>query len=156
MSEPTESTPKSLMLNQFIPYRMVNLARRMSEDLSRIYGGEDYGVSIPEWRILARLAEDQCLNSRDLGLITQMDKSKVSRGVKQLDERGYLIKQKDPQDNRATYLSLSPQGLALYQELAPQALDWESRLISALDASEYRDLMRILEKLDRQIDKMQD
>ncbi|UTW12651.1 MarR family winged helix-turn-helix transcriptional regulator [Marinobacterium rhizophilum] len=156
MSEPTDSTPKSLILNQFIPYRMVNLARRMSEDLSRIYGSDAYGVSIPEWRILARLAEDQSLNSRDLGRITQMDKSKVSRGVKQLDERGYLVKRKDPQDNRATYLSLSPEGLALYQELAPQALDWESRLISALDSSEYRDLMRILEKLDRQIDKLQE
>ncbi|ANG62890.1 MarR family transcriptional regulator [Marinobacterium aestuarii] len=156
MSEPTDMSAKSLMLNQFIPYRMVNLARRMSDNLSRIYGGDDYQVSIPEWRILARLAEDKRLNAKDLGRITQMDKSKVSRGVKQLDERGYLNKEKDSQDNRVTYLSLSPEGLALYQELAPKALAWESRLISALDASEYRDLMRILEKLDRQVDAMQD
>nr|WP_067299093.1 MarR family transcriptional regulator [Marinobacterium profundum] len=155
MSESPESTARSLMLNQFIPYRMVNLARRMSDDLSRIYGGDDYQVSIPEWRILARLAEDKRLNAKDLGRITQMDKSKVSRGVKQLDDRGYLIKEKDRQDNRVTYLSLSPTGLALYQELAPQALAWESRLISALDTSEYRDLMRILEKLDRQLDKLE-
>jgi DNA-binding MarR family transcriptional regulator len=152
MSEPSS---KSLILQQFVPYRMVNTAKRISDNLSLIYNSDEFGVTIPEWRILARLAEDQRLNARDIGRITQMDKSKVSRGVKQLDDKGYLIKEKDAQDNRVTYLSLSASGLALYHELAPQALKWESRLISALDTSEYRDLMRILEKLDRQLDQME-
>ncbi len=155
MPESPESSAQSLILNQFIPYRMVNLAKRISDNLSQIYSSEEYQVTIPEWRILARLAEDKRLNAKDIGRITQMDKSKVSRGVKQLDDKGYLIKEKDSQDNRVTYLSLSPSGLALYHELAPQALKWESRLIDALDTSEYRDLMRILEKLDRQLDKLQ-
>jgi DNA-binding MarR family transcriptional regulator len=152
MSEPSN---KSLILQQFIPYRMVNTAKRISDNLSLIYNSDEFGVTIPEWRILARLAEDRRLNARDIGRITQMDKSKVSRGVKQLDDKGHLIKEKDAQDNRVTYLSLSPSGLALYHELAPQALKWESHLINALDTSEYRDLMRILEKLDRQLDQME-
>ncbi|MFC6673898.1 MarR family winged helix-turn-helix transcriptional regulator [Marinobacterium aestuariivivens] len=150
-----EQSKKSLILQQFIPYRMVNTAKRISDSLSQIYGSEAFGVTIPEWRILARLAEDERLNARDIGRITQMDKSKVSRGVKLLDGKGYLIKVKDEQDNRVTYLSLSESGRRLYHELAPRALEWESRLIKALDTSEYRDLMRILEKLDKQLDGME-
>lgn len=150
-----EQSQKSLILQQFIPYRMVNTAKRISDNLSRIYGREEFGVTIPEWRILARLAEDDRLNSRDIGRITQMDKSKVSRGVKLLDSRGLLIKEKDEKDNRVTYLSLSEAGRRLYHELAPHALEWESNLIGALDTSEYRDLMRILEKLDKQLDQME-
>ncbi|GGO75513.1 transcriptional regulator [Marinobacterium nitratireducens] len=150
-----EQTSKSLILQQFIPYRMVNTAKRISDNLSKIYVSEHFGVTIPEWRILARLAEDERLNSRDIGRITMMDKSKVSRGVKLLDGKGLLIKEKDEQDHRVTYLSLSEAGCRLYHELAPRALEWESRLIRVLDTSEYRDLMRILEKLDKQLDSME-
>jgi DNA-binding MarR family transcriptional regulator len=151
----SEQSSKSLILQQFIPYRMTNLAKRISDSLSEIYSSDEFGVTIPEWRILARLAEDKRLNARDIGRITQMDKSKVSRGVKLLDYKGYLIKQKDDQDNRVTYLSLSDAGRTLYEAIAPQALAWESRLIGALDTSEYRDLMRILAKLDKQLDQME-
>jgi DNA-binding MarR family transcriptional regulator len=83
-----------------------------------------------------------------------MDKSMVSRAVKLLHDKGHLVKVKDANDNRATWLSLTDSGRQLYEEVAPNALDWESRLIRALDVSEYRDLMRIMEKLDRQLDSM--
>ncbi len=149
----TEHSPRTVMLNQFIPYRMVNLAKRISDSCSDIYM-DDFDVSVPEWRILARLAEHDRQNARDIGEVTFMDKSKVSRAVKLLDSKGYLNKAKDPNDNRVTYLSLSDTGRQLYNDIAPRALDWESRLISALDISEYRDLMRILEKLDRRLDTM--
>lgn len=149
----TEHSPRTVMLNQFIPYRMVNLAKRISDSCSDIYM-DDFDVTVPEWRILARLAEHDRQNARDIGEVTFMDKSKVSRAVKLLDSKGYLVKAKDPNDNRVTYLSLSDTGRQLYNDIAPRALDWESRLISALDISEYRDLMRILEKLDRRLDTM--
>lgn len=149
----TETSARTVMLNQFIPYRMVNLAKRISDSCAEIYM-DDFNVSVPEWRILARLAEHDRQNARDIGEVTFMDKSKVSRAVKLLDSKGYLLKAKDPNDNRVTYLSLSETGRQLYNDIAPRALDWESRLISALDISEYRDLLQIMEKLDRQLDAM--
>ncbi|TQV78853.1 MarR family transcriptional regulator [Exilibacterium tricleocarpae] len=149
----TEDRPKSLLLNHFIPYRMVNLAKRISDSCAGIYR-DDFDITIPEWRILARLAEHDAQNSRCLGEVTFMDKSKVSRAVKLLDNKGYLVKRKDRDDNRVTYLSLSTAGRRLYQAIVPKALEWESRLIGALDISEYRDLMRILEKLERQLGVM--
>lgn len=142
---------QTLILNQFLPYRMVNLAKRISDSFSEIYM-HDFGVTVPEWRILAVLAESGQQNARDIGEITSMDKSKVSRAVKQLEDKGYLIKEKDKNDNRASYLSLSEAGKELYFNIVPRALGWEERLINALDISEYRDLMRVLEKLDQQLD----
>ena len=149
----TERDTKSLMLNHFLPYLMVNISKRISDSCSKIYM-EDFNLSIPEWRILARLAEDDRQNARDIGEITFMDKSKVSRAVKQLDAKGCLIKEKDQNDNRITYLILTDSGRALYNQIAPRALGWESDLIKALDVSEYRDLVRILDKLNNQLDSI--
>lgn len=139
---------KSLILQHFIPYRMVNLAAEISDSLSEIYTGT-FGISLPEWRIIAQLAEQDMLLAKSIGEITSMDKSRVSRAVKTLLDKHYINKTKDSSDARASYLSLTEQGRVLYHQIVPKALAWEAELISSLDSDEYRDLMRILEKLDR-------
>jgi DNA-binding MarR family transcriptional regulator len=118
--------------------------------LSKIYK-QEFDITIPEWRVLAQLAEQQKLYSKDIGEITSMDKSKVSRAVKVLENKHYLIRQTDNKDNRAAYLSLTAQGEALYKKIAPKALQWEKQLIGVLDVSEHRDLMKMLDKLDKQV-----
>ncbi|TDF37255.1 MarR family transcriptional regulator [Alteromonadaceae bacterium M269] len=151
----SDNNSPAMMLNSFIPYRMVNLATSISNACSKIYKDE-FDITIPEWRILARLAEHDKLNAKDIGRVTFMDKSKVSRAVKTLDDKGYLLKEKNEADNRASYLSLTTEGRDLYNQIAPKALEWEKDLISILDASEYRDLMRILEKLDHQVNVIEE
>ena len=42
--------PRSLELDSFLPYRLVSLSQRISQALSSIYR-EEFGVSVPEWRI---------------------------------------------------------------------------------------------------------
>ncbi|WP_325894290.1 MarR family winged helix-turn-helix transcriptional regulator [Grimontia sp. NTOU-MAR1] len=151
----TQKKHRTLMLNQFLPYRMVNLADGISNACSKIYR-EEFDVSIPEWRILARLAEHEKLNAKDIGDITFMDKSRVSRAVKLLEDKGLLLKVKDNTDNRASFLSLSESGRDLYAKIAPKALDWEAELIDVLDTVEYRDFLRVLEKLDARLEKMKE
>lgn len=143
----------SLILQHFLPYRLVNLAKRVSDTYSWVYN-QEFGLSIPEWRILARLGEHPGLSSKDIGAITFMDKSKVSRGVKQLEVKGLLEKTKDHRDNRVYYLALSEEGGRLYRKIVPTALSWEAELLQGLDVTEYRDLMRIMEKLDKRLDVM--
>lgn len=141
---------KKVQLNQFVPYRMVHLAANISLSLSKIYK-QEFDITIAQWRVLAQLAEQQKLYAKDIGKITSMDKSKVSRAVKGLESKQYLIKQTDKNDNRAAYLSLTDQGVLLYQKIVPKALQWEREFTGILDASEIRDLMKILSKLDKQI-----
>ena len=140
----------SVQLNQFVPYRMVHLASNISLALSKIYK-QKFDITIPEWRVLAQLAQQNKLYAKDIGDLTSMDKSKVSRAVKTLESKGYLIRQTDKQDNRAAYLSLSVQGHSLYQKIAPKALQWEKQFMSVLESSEHRNLMKVLDRLDKQV-----
>ena len=140
----------SVQLSQFVPYRMVHLASNISLAVSKIYK-QEVNISIPEWRVLEQLAEQQKLYSKEISEITSMDKSKVSRAVKALESKNYLIRQTDKKDNRAAYLSLTVKGNSLYQKIAPKALQWERQLIGVLKASEFKDLMNILGKLDKQV-----
>jgi len=140
----------SVQLNQFVPYRMVHLAANISLALSKIYK-QKFDISIPEWRVLAQLVQQQKLYAKDIGEVTSMDKSKVSRAVKALESKHFLIRQTDNKDNRAAYLSLTHQGKSLYHKIAPKALEWERQLISVLGSSEHKNLLKTLDKLDKQV-----
>lgn len=141
-----ESARRGLQLESFLPYLVNNLADRISTGLSKIYASE-YGLSIPEWRILANLAEHGVLNAKQIVTTTGMEKSKVSRAVKNLTERGLILQRRKDADNRARDLALTDAGLSLYAELVPRALAWEGRLLESLSVSEYRDFMYLLGKL---------
>lgn len=140
----------SLKLEQFLPYRFNQLAERISCSLSTIYSSE-FGISISEWRILAMLGLQSTMTSSDISQKTRMDKAKVSRAVQRLEKLGHLVREKDSQDHRVSHLSLTDQGIELYNSIVPKALEWEGRFVSTLTAQEYRDLHNLLNKLDQQI-----
>jgi DNA-binding MarR family transcriptional regulator len=140
----------SLILDRFLPYQLNNIAKRISDACSTIYT-EKFGLSIAQWRVLAKLGEVEQLMARDIGQQTLLDKSRVSRVVKQLEKRGLVRKTQAQNDQRVFFLALSAKGRTLYQSIVPDALDWEASLLKALDLPEYRDLLRIVEKLDRRL-----
>lgn len=140
----------ALLLEHFLPYRLVSLSQRISQALSSIYR-EEFGVSIPEWRILANLAEKGELSPSEIAAQTSMDRARVTRGIKDLRAKKCLLKRRDATDQRAYRLRLSPAGEALYRKIVPLALAWEQALLAGLDDAEYRELMRILGKLSERL-----
>lgn len=145
-------TRARLELAAFLPYRLVSLSQRISHALSAIYR-EEFDVSVPEWRILANLAEKGELNPSEIAAQTSMDRARVTRAIKDLSRKRCVLKRRDERDGRAYRLRLSPQGLALYRQIAPLALAWERRLLSALEPREYRELLRLLDRLSARLEQ---
>ena len=139
-----------LRLTSFLPYVLTNLAERISTELSGIYVN-DYGLSVAEWRVLANLAEYGTLNARQIVDFTTMEKSKVSRAVNNLSARGLMTQQRASVDSRAKDLALTGEGDALYRVIVPRVLAWEKELLEGLEVGEYRDLLYLLDKLDRRL-----
>lgn len=147
---PRRVTPQ-LVLESFLPYRLATLSQRISQALSSIYR-EEFGVSVPEWRILANLAEKGELSPSDIASQTSMDRARVTRGIKELRAKRCLLKRRDVSDQRAYRLRLSVTGETLYRKIVPLALAWEQSLLQSLESEEHRELLRILDKLSERLD----
>lgn len=119
-------------LSGFLPYRMSLAAERLSAGLARRYRA-DYGISIPEWRVLAHLAHSGEVSVRDIERRVNLDKSKVSRAASRLESEGYVSKQVNTGDRRLLCLTLTDKGRELMAELIPLALAYQTRLEKALD-----------------------
>lgn len=144
------SSRTELELERFLPYVMNQLADQISTGLSHIYAHE-FGLGIPEWRIIANLAQTRVLNARQIVDRTGMEKSRVSRAVRRLTDRNLVVGRRKDSDNRAVDLALTADGEALYRQLVPRVLDWEQGLLDCLSAAEYRDLMHLLTRLQRRV-----
>jgi len=137
-------------LATFLPYQLTNVATLVSNDFAKVYQTK-YGLNIPQWRILANLAQYGQSNAKDLCTQANMDKSTVSRAVKVLIDRGLVRSELNKQDKRAALLVLSKEGQSLYEQIAPDALNWEKQLLSTLTNEEYEVLVSIFEKLNNKL-----
>ena len=137
-------------LATFLPYQLTNIATHVSNDFAKVYQTK-YGLNIPQWRILANLAQYGQSNAKDLCTQANMDKSTVSRAVKVLIDKGLVRSELNKQDKRAALLVLSKEGQSLYEQIAPEALNWEKQLLSTLTNEEYEVLVSIFEKLNNKL-----
>ncbi len=140
-----EKTAARLDLAVFTPYRMVVLARMMSERLGALY--QDQDITIPEWRVLAVISQAASVAARDVVARTPMDKMAVSRAVASLQSKG-LIARSPAVDRRVSSLRLSPKGRALFDRVSAIALAYEESVLRALSAEQRRaflDALTILE-----------
>ncbi|MBN9063414.1 MAG: hypothetical protein BGP06_10000 [Rhizobiales bacterium 65-9] len=125
------STPR-LELDRFLPYRLNVLAALTSDGVARLYSRQ-FGVSIPEWRIVATLGEHVKLTAHAIGAHSHMHKTKVSRAVGDLISRGVVRREINKDDLREAFLSLTAEGRAIYEGIAPLALSYEVRLVEGLN-----------------------
>lgn len=137
-------------LEDFLPFRLNVLAQAVSERLSAIYA-ERFGLDIPQWRILANLATRGDLTAQDIARITFSHKSTISRAVSELEARRLIQRATDKDDRRALVLRLTREGRALFTELLPLVLGFETSLIEAMGAGDAKALARGLTALESAI-----
>jgi DNA-binding MarR family transcriptional regulator len=135
-----------LKLEQFLPYLLNVVASQTSEALSRVYA-ERYDIGVPEWRVLVTLGQYGVMTGKAVGQHSHMHKTKVSRAVALLEKRKLLVRRANRADMRESYLSLTAGGRAMYQDLAPHALDFANRLMNILSPSDRAAFDRALRQL---------
>ena len=142
-----------LHLDRFIPYRLSVLSNTVSMLIAGAYERE-FGLSIPQWRVMAVLARYPDLSAIEVAERTAMDKVAVSRAVQGLLDSKRVLRAYDKGDRRRSMLRLSAAGQSVYQRVAPLALRYEQELLSALSASDQRALDRLLSRLLEKVQSM--
>ena len=136
-----------LRLRSFLPYRLSIAANAVSRVIAAAYE-ERFGLSVPEWRLIAVLHEEDGCTQQDLVRLTLMDKVAVSRAAVALAERGLLERASDLSDRRVRRLRLSKSGKELHRRIAPIAVNYEAELLACFSASEVAALREMLERIE--------
>lgn len=136
-----------LVLDRFLPYRLSITSNLVSDRIARIYEAL-FALTIPEWRLIAVIAEVASITQAEIGEQTRMDKVTVSRAAIALVERGLLVRAPNPADKRSHHLSLTPAGRDLYASVAPKALELENRIFARFTQAEIDGFVAMLRRID--------
>lgn len=137
------AAPTALQLDRFLPYRLSVLTNIVSTAIAGAYR-KRFGLTIPEWRVMAVLALTPSLSAAEVAERTAMDKVAVSRAVSSLLRARRLERRTATGDRRRSVLRLSKAGERVYAQVVPFALAYERELIRPLDAEERKVLDRAL------------
>jgi DNA-binding MarR family transcriptional regulator len=146
-------TPALLRLETFLPYRLNVLAAAVSEGLARVYS-ERFGITIPEWRVIATLGQSGQATAKAIGLHSRMHKTKVSRAVAGLEERSLVERLANTHDKREAFISLTPAGRKTYHAILPLAAAYETRLLGVLTDDQRAELDRLLTALSAEAEAL--
>jgi DNA-binding MarR family transcriptional regulator len=135
-----------LILEDFLPYRLSVLSHTISNNIARVYE-KRFGVSIPEWRVIAILGRFPGLSAVEVADRTLMDKVAVSRAVTKLIKNGRIDREFADADRRRSILNLSEQGRKVHNEIAPLALQFERELLQDISDEDYATYSVILNRL---------
>jgi DNA-binding MarR family transcriptional regulator len=136
-----------LKLDDYLPYRLSVAANAVSRVVARAYQAR-FGLKVPEWRLLAVLADDGEMTQAELVARTAMDKVTVSRAAQGLVERGLAAQSRDPSDRRSRRLALTVEGRGLHADVAPAALAMERALLERFSSKEVLELKALLQRIE--------
>jgi DNA-binding MarR family transcriptional regulator len=141
-----EVTHKDLILEDFLPYRLAILSHTVSSLVARVYD-KRFGLTIPEWRVIAIVGRFPDLSAVEVAERTMLDKVAVSRAVTKLIKAGRIDREFADADRRRSILNLTDKGRQVHDEIAPLALKMEEDLLHGLSDDEIQKLNSVIERL---------
>ena len=135
-----------LILEDFLPYRLSITSHTVSTNIASVYE-KRFGVSVPEWRVIAILGRYPGLSAVEVADRTLMDKVAVSRAVTKLIKTSRIDREFADVDRRRSILNLSEEGRQVHNEIAPLALQFEQELLQDISEKDYETFNTILDQL---------
>ncbi len=141
-----QENENALILEDFLPYRLAILSHTVSSLIARVYD-KRFGLTIPEWRVIAIVGRFPGLSAVEVAERTMLDKVAVSRAVTKLIKAGRIEREFADADRRRSILNLSEEGLKVHNEIAPLALRMEEDLLHGLTDEQIGTLNVVIERL---------
>jgi len=133
-------------LADFLPYQLNQAAEAASAGFQAIYR-RDYGMLRTEWRVLFHLGRHGDMTATEIGRRSHTHKTKISRAVRALEDKRFLLRRVEEADRRREILSLTRAGRAAYEHLAQRARHYDDRLKALFTAEERAVLLACLRRV---------
>ena len=137
---------RSLKLEDFLSFRLSRLSTLVQREVTSKYL-ETQGLSLPDWRVLASLAQYGSLETRELAQRILMDKAAISRALDSLVFQGLASRTPDPHHAQRRIVSITKEGARMVRRIMPKAQRAHASLLLQLSSLERRVLDQSITKL---------
>jgi DNA-binding MarR family transcriptional regulator len=131
-----------------VVYRVTRLAAEWNNEIDRVFAKAK--ITNTDFAVLANLRRAGPpfqLSQRQIMNALRLTSGTISIRIDKLVERGLVERQPDPNDARASLVTITEAGGDVFDAVAPEHLANEARLVAALSSDEQQLLGRLLKSL---------
>lgn len=132
--------------------KLQTVTEQLRRETSRVLSTES-GLSAPEFTVLAHLAaSSHGVRSAECARTMGWDTSRLSHQLRRLERRGYVMRNGDGSDGRATVVQLTPEGRRAHRRaVGPHLESAEHWFGAALTEAQIGNLLAVLLTLEAHI-----
>jgi DNA-binding MarR family transcriptional regulator len=105
------------------------------------------GLHVKQFGMLLVLASEGPHSQQYMSDWTRMDRTTMVALVDSLEERGYVRRERNPEDRRAYLVTITPEGRRALRRAEAAMAKAESRVLASLTAGEAKQLLELLAKV---------
>ena len=124
----------------------------MADRLERLFADQD--ISFVQWIALRKLNEGAALTASDLCRKMCHDNGAVTRLLDQLEQRGFIVRERSREDRRVVNLQITDLGRLQITKLTPDVVHGLNAVLETFSIEEFGELTRLLEKLQTRLQSM--
>ncbi len=140
-------------LDELLNYRLTRLLAKSSAPGIRLFEGS-YGVSRREWRLVGLVAVYGSTSPSELATLAHLDRPCVSRAIRELVEKGLLVRTGLPNDHRRARVDITEKGKKLYEVVFPQVVHIHKAILEILTTEQLAAFDTALELLTQAAEKV--
>lgn len=132
--------------------RLVSILHRQSQ----IYYNsvlKDFNITSAEYAFLLYLYIHDGITQDELSSYLYIDKSATARAIKSLEQKDYVIKDKDNTDRRCNRIYLTDKAKACREEIRRRVWQWSNFLTEDLDEVTAEIVLTALEKMAEKVER---
>ncbi|MEN0051694.1 MAG: MarR family transcriptional regulator [Bacteroidota bacterium] len=142
-------------LNQtIIPY-IARTAKMIHFYLSDELKQYNFDLTRTQWVLLKRLHDEDGQTQNDLALITDRNKTSLTRLIHTMERKELVVRISDEQDKRINRIYLTDKGKAIYQQTLPIIYDSLTKVQSSLSKEEIEQLINLLKRVYGSLETLQ-
>jgi DNA-binding MarR family transcriptional regulator len=132
-----------------ILYRVFEITKQTMSKFERCTG-----ISQARLDLLHQLYEVEEISQRALQKLVHIDHAAVTRHLKQLEEKGMVVRRKNPDDQRFTYVSLSEEGRSKIVAYRSEKQRFISNVLADFSEEERKVLLGMLSRIKENVEKI--
>lgn len=132
-----------LQLKKSIGFKINLTANILNSSFNQILNKHD--IALEQRAVLEILKYEENVNQTKIAKILAKDKTTISRTLKTLEKKGYILK--DEMDKRTNLIKLTPLGEKVFKDSSEDVKDFRAKISSTLSQEEIDQLFKTLEKV---------
>lgn len=109
------------------------------------------GISLTRYEILVALFNKKDFSQTDLQNFLQIDQAAITRHLKKLEEDKYIVRSRNPKNNRELFINLTEKANVLLRDCDKNCQSLSKFFVEDFSDNEFEKLLILLEKFEKSI-----